>query len=94
MVEKTESTPEGQLAAWLDQIPEEVQTAADAYDEAHQAQQEAKAATNSAREKVIETMKEHDCQRVPIRNGEKILTLGVTDKVTIEKPTKPESDLD
>lgn len=78
--------PRGQLGDWTDTIPEDVQEAADAYDSAHKAAQNAKAKFNSARDRVIEKMREKKIKRVPIRNGEKFLVYRAKDGVVIKKP--------
>lgn len=71
---------------WVDQVPEAVQEAADAYDEAHGKHQKSKEKLNTAKERVIERMKETGCPRVKIRNGEKWLVLHDHETVKIEKP--------
>lgn len=83
----------GQLGDWLDEIPEDVQAAADAYDKAHTDAQKAKAKFNTARETVITKMKDKKVNRVPIRNGEKFLVYRKKDGVVIKKPQdKPGAD--
>jgi hypothetical protein len=89
---KAAAAPKGQLGDWLEQIPEEVQKLADAYDAAHTSKSKASAKLNTAKDSLIESMKEHGCSKVRIRNGEKFLELGATDKVCYKKPAdkKPE----
>ncbi len=83
---KTAPAPKkGQLGDWLDEVPEEVQAAADAYETAHKAKAKAVGKFNTARDNVIEKMKETGTKRVPIRNGEKFLRLDEQDVVKIEK---------
>ena len=86
------AAPAGQLGDWLDEIPPEVQKLADAYDAAHTAKSKAQAKLHTAKDSLIESMKENDCRKVRIRNGEKFLELGATDKVSYKKPAekKPE----
>lgn len=81
--------PDGQLGDWLEKIPKRVQECADAYDAAHTAKGKASAKLNSAKDTLIEAMKEHEIQRVRIRNGEKFLVLDVKDGVRYEKPKEP-----
>jgi hypothetical protein len=81
--------PAGQLADWLDEIPAEVQKLADAYDAAHTSKSKAAAKLNTAKDSLIESMKEHRCGKVRIRNGEKFLVLDVKDGVKYEKPKEP-----
>ena len=65
----TTEIPAGQLGDWKDKYPDEVVKAAEEYDKAHAAEQKAKGKKNTAKDNVIAAMREHDCQRVPIRNG-------------------------
>jgi hypothetical protein len=87
-----QEAPTGQLGDWLEEIPPEVQKCADAYDAAHTAKSKAQAKLNTAKESLIDSMKEHGCKKVRIRNGEKFLELGATDKIAYKKPSekKPE----
>jgi len=85
---KKKATPKGQLGDWLEEVPEAVQEAADAYDKAHTAKSKADGKLNTAKERLIDTMKEHGTPRVRVRNGAKTLVLGATDKVTYEKPAE------
>jgi len=78
--------PKNQLGDWLEEVPDAVQDAADAYDKAHTAKSKADGKLNTAKERVIEQMKDHNCPRVRVRNGAKILVLASTDKVKYEKP--------
>lgn len=78
--------PKGQLGDWLDDIPEAVQKAADEYDKAHTDAQKAKGKFNTAKQNVIDKMREHKVKRVPIRNGEKFLVFRAKDGVVIKKP--------
>lgn len=86
--------PAGQLGDWQEEIPDEVQKAADAYDAAHTAKSKAYAKLNTAKDSLVESMKEHGVQRVRIRNGEKFLELGATDKVSYKKPKEKPEDQD
>ena len=71
---------------WQPKVPKEVQNRADAYSAALTAKNEALGELNTARDcEVIAAMKEHDCERVTIKNGEKILVLTSEDKVKVEK---------
>ncbi len=88
------AVPAGQLGDWQDEIPEEVQSAADAYDAAHTAKSKAAAKLNTAKDSLIESMKANDVRRVRIRNGEKFLELGATDKVSYKKPASKKDDED
>lgn len=83
---KKKPVPAGQLGDWQEEIPEEVQRFADAYDAAHTAKSKASAKLNTAKDSLIESMKANGCSRVRIRNGEKFLELGATDKVSYKKP--------
>ncbi len=78
--------PKGQLGDWLEEVPEEVQEAADAYDKAHTAKTKTQGKLNSAKDILIDVMREHKVDKVRIRNGEKLLTISATDKITYEKP--------
>ena len=86
---KAAAAPNGQLGDWLEQIPEEVQKLADAYDAAHTSKSKASAKLNTAKDSLIESMKEHGCSKVRIRNGEKFLVLDVKDGVKYQKPEEP-----
>lgn len=78
--------PKGQLGDWLDEIPDEVAEAAEAYDAAHTAAQKAKGELNTAKDNLIEKMVETGCKRCPIRNGEKYLELQEREAVKYAKP--------
>ena len=80
--------PAGQLGDWQDDVPEVVQSAADEYDKAHTAKNKSQGKLNTAKEVLIEKMLAHECKRVRIRNGEKILKLSEMDKITYEKPAE------
>lgn len=83
---KKKPTPKGQLGDWLEEVPEAVQEAADAYDKAHTAKSKASGKLNTAKESLIEKAKAHGCKRVPVRNGAKFLVISATDKVTYDTP--------
>jgi hypothetical protein len=89
MAKKAKAIPAGQLGDWQDEIPEEVQKCADAYDSAHTAKSKAQAKLNTAKDSLIESMKANNCPRVRIRSGEKFLVLDVKDGVRYEKPKEP-----
>lgn len=91
---KASRIPAGQLGDWQPEIPEEVQKAADTYDAAHTAKSKAQAKLNTAKDSLIESMKEHGVKKVRIRNGEKFLELGATDKVSYKKPQEKPEDQD
>ena len=78
----------GQLGDWLEEIPEDVQNAADAYDKAHTAKSKADGKLNTAKESLIDKMRERKIKRVRVRNGAKFLVLGATAKVVYEKPAE------
>lgn len=78
--------PKGQLGDWLDEVPEAVQDAADEYDKAHSAKTKAQGKLNTAKDTLIEKMREAGVKKVRIRNGEKILKLSEMDKITYAKP--------
>lgn len=80
--------PVGQLGDWGDKYPEAVQTAADDYDKAHTAKGKAQGKLNTAKDNLIDRMKEHGVKRVRIRNGEKFLVVDSTDKIKYEKPAE------
>lgn len=86
MAKATKDAPAGQLGNWLDDVPEEVQELADAYDKAHTAKSNALGKLNTARDNLIAKMKETGCKRCPIRNGDKFLELEQDAKVRIKKP--------
>lgn len=69
-----------------DEVPQEVQDAADDYDKAHRAHAKTKAKLNTAQEYVLQTMADHKVERVKIRNGDKVLVYSEDAKVKIEKP--------
>lgn len=77
---------------WQDQYPEPVMALAEEYDKAHTAHQKTKGKLTTAKENLIEAMKEHDCPKVRIRNGEKFLRLTHTEQVKIEKPKQDDGD--
>lgn len=86
---KNRVVPAGQLGDWQDEIPDEVQKCADAYDAAHTSKSKASANLTTAKDSLIESMKEHGVNRVRIRNGEKYLVLDIKDGVRYEKPKEP-----
>ncbi len=86
--------PAGQLGDWLEDIPDEVQKAADAYDAAHTAKSKAAGKLNTAKDSLIESMKANDVRRVRIRNGEKFLVIDTKDGVKYEKPKEPTANQD
>lgn len=91
---RAKAAPVGQLGDWLEEIPEEVQKCADAYDSAHTAKSKAQGKLNTAKDSLIESMKANNCSRVRIRNGETFLELGATDKVSYKKPKEKPEDQD
>lgn len=94
MAKKRAAVPAGQLGDWQEEIPKRVQECADAYDAAHTAKGKASAKLNTAKDTLIEAMKENDIRRVRIRNGEKFLVLDVKDGVRYEKPKEPTANED
>lgn len=76
------------LGKWQDDdnIPDAVKQAADAYDAAYTKKAKALGVMNSAKEKVIDLMKEHNVKSVPIRSGAKRLVLEDGYSVKITKP--------
>lgn len=86
MAKRSAKNGDGLLGDWLDDVPEAVQEAADAYDKAHAAKTRADGKCNTAKENVIAAMKEHNVPKCRIRNGEKVLELSSMDKVRIRKP--------
>lgn len=83
---KKKAIPKGQLGDWGDEVPEDVQDAADAYDKAHTSKSKATAKLNSARDNLVENMRAGSIRRVRIRNGEKCLVVDSTDRIKYEKP--------
>ena len=82
--EASGEVPPGQLGDWLDEVPENVQAAADEYEKAHREYQNKKAALNTAKENVIALMRESGCKRCSVRNGEKVLVYDTSEKVKLE----------
>jgi hypothetical protein len=79
-------SPPGQLGDWLDEVPDNVQELADKYDAAHRAKAKATSAFNTARDGLIEAMREAGCKRVRVRSGDKLVVLSDEWKVTLEQP--------
>lgn len=94
MAKKKAAVPAGQLGDWQEEVPDEVQKCADAYDASHTAKGKASAKLNTAKDSLIESMKENSVNRVRIRNGEKFLVLDVKDGVRYEKPKEEPSARD
>lgn len=76
------------LGDFADKYPEAVQTAADEYDKSHSAKSKAQGKLNTAKDNLVSAMKEHNCPRVRIRNGEKFLVIDSTDRIKYEKPAE------
>jgi hypothetical protein len=86
--------PNGQLGDWQDSVPEEVQTAADEFDKAHTAKGKAAGKLNTAKDNLVATMRANGVESVRIRNGEKRLVIGSTDKINYKKPAAKPEDSD
>jgi hypothetical protein len=86
--------PNGQLGDWQDDVPEVVQEAADDYDKAHSAKTKAQGKLNTAKDTLVSKMRENEVDRVRIRNGEKLLVIGSTDKINYKKPAAKPEDSD
>lgn len=90
---KDEKTiPPGQLGDWLDKIPEAVKDAAEEYDKLFSQRSKLNGKLNTAKENVIQAMKDEKCDRCPVRNGAKVLVLDETKKVVYETPKKQDVD--
>ena len=77
---------------WVDQIPQEVQDAADKYDDAFRAQAKATRKRESTYDTVLSTMKETGCHKCLVRNGAKILRFKDDGKVVFENRKTNGSD--
>mgnify|MGYP001566533528 CR=1 FL=1 len=75
-----------------DDIPEEVQTAADEYMKCLRAANKAKEKVNGAKETCMEIMDRLDCRRVRIDDGAKLLILDDTKTLKTEKIKPPKVD--
>lgn len=69
---------------WVDQVPEEVVDAVETYVKAMRAKTRAKNKEDSAKIRVIESMKEHGIKRVRIDDGTKWLIYDPKDAVKTE----------
>lgn len=85
---KKKAPPKGQLGDWQDEVPEAVQAAADTYDKAHTAKNNAQGKLNTAKDNLVYSMRENKVEKVRIRNGEKFLKISSTDKISYEKPAE------
>ena len=76
---------------WADKVPGPVQEAADGYIQALTAKGRAHGKFNTAKDLLIETMKEAKCSRVRVtyRDSEKIIELEELDKLKVRKPEEP-----
>ena len=83
---KKQSSPKGQLGDWLEEVPEDVQDAADSYDKSHSAKSKADGKMNTARDALVDLMNKNKVLKVSIRNGAKKLVLTVNEKISYEKP--------
>lgn len=73
------------------EVPEAIQTAADAYNKALTANNRAKGKFNSAKESLIDCMKENDIDRVRVLadgGGARVLKLDMSHKIKVEKTKK------
>jgi len=85
-------TPAGQLADWLDEIPGEVQAAADVYEKAMSAKNKSTGKFNTSRDNLIDAMKSTGCKRCPIRGGASVIELVEDDKVRVKKREENDAD--
>ena len=83
---KKKKTQKGQLGDWLEEVPEDVQDAADAFDKSHSAKSKADGKMNTARDTLVDLMNKNKVTKVSIRNGAKNLVLKVNEKISYEKP--------
>jgi hypothetical protein len=86
---KKKAAPRGQLGDWLDKVPKAVQDAADEYDRSHKAKAKALGKLNTEKDVLIDKMRANKVKKVRVRNGDKLLVIDSTDKITYEKPQEP-----
>jgi hypothetical protein len=75
----------------VDDVPQQVKRKATAYRKAIAEKNDGLAAFNTAKDNLIESMKEHDCEAcmVEVDGKRKIVRLTQEDKIKIEKPVNP-----
>ena len=83
---------QGQLGDWLEEVPEDVQEAADERMRTLRAKNKATEKYNSAQEACMQAMKEHDVKRIRIDDGKKWLVYDEKGTLKTEKIKSPSEE--
>mgnify|MGYP007059416323 FL=1 len=75
-----------QFQGMEDDVPEVVQQAADKYKKSLEAKNKAASKANTAKEKCIELMIEHDIDKLKILDGAKVIEFATTPRLKNRKP--------